>query len=760
MPLICPIDLTENPDRSLVCAKCGAKLTSIQPGQKFSDGRFLIRSRLREDQFSLSFMAEDLNARSNCVLREFFSSNPNDPQLKKRFVAVAKSLQSAASLSLRILYPFTREDRFYTVSDPSAGPTLREELASSGPVSPEVAKQWLASILRELKALHDASVFHGSLSSDRVFLGSDGSTCLADPVFLGYLLGDGYPARPLMIEKDLRNAALIGLEMVDGKPEQGDIAERLASVGDLELGGTLDYLLLASSKTPRSADQAEQLLTLLSQASSEGMERAILLYEQAYNQSGSPRVQKRLDEKKAAAQAAAARPVQPPQSATETAGPAAPPPLEICAKCQALLNPVTNSCPSCGVPTDGISNVPEGRPSEVLGQPDTKVHIAGKETQGTPGARWHFTPRLALLVIVPTLALIYWLSVRRPPGEVTVRRFQLSRQEIVAGEPVTLSWNVEGPAKVDITPGIGPVANGGEQIVRPAQETVYTLHATDSAGRVFQATSRIAVLPKPVETSILRFQVSQQAIVVGDEVTLTWSVRGPTKTIEIKPDVGNVANEGQQHLIPTADTVYTIQATDPAGRVHEAKSRIAVRPKPAKVSNDKQSTPQPALASSAPKENLPKAEDSKGSENEKINDSFNKSQQALAAALSNQYHIIRMRNDCAVGTITVAIRFQSLDRTWATQGWWHLDPHAERVASSASSRNGLYYFYATGSGRTWSGKAGDPNAIDIMVVDDLRFTQIGPIPESMRGQNPRMVKALRKDYLGYGEHLMSFTCEK
>ena len=745
MPVLCPIDRTENPDASLVCTKCGAKLTSLQPGQNFS-GRFLIRSQLREDQFSLSFLADDLNERSSCVLREFFPSNPNDAQSKKRFVVAARELQSTPSSSLRILYFFTRENRYYTVCDPRTGPTLREELASSGPPSPEVAKRWLAAILKELKALHDASLFHGNLFSDRVGVDNDGSTRLVDPVFLGYLLRGSHPPMPSMIEKDLRNAALIGLEMVDGKAEHGDVTGRLTSVGDLELGGTLDYLLLAPGKTPRSAEQAEQLLALLSQAKSERLEIAVDLYEQAYNQSGSPRIRKCLDEKKAAAHRPG--PTVPP--ATEIA----PPPVRICAKCQAPLNPGTTSCLSCLGPTGS-----EKGPVDVS-QRDAKVPITDRKSQGPPGPPWHLIQRLALLAIVPALAMIYWLSTRMPVEEVIVRRFQVSRQEIVAGEAVTLSWNVEGPAKVAITPGIGPVANGGEQVIRPTQETVYTLHATDPAGKVYQATSRITVLLKPVETSILRFQSTRQEIVVGDEVTLTWSVSGPTTTVEIAPDVGKVANEGQKRLTPAADTVYKLYATDLTGRVHEATSRIVVRPRPAKTSNDQQNTLRPPPSASAPKENLPKAEDLNDFENEKINDSFNKNQRALAAALSNQYHTIRIRNDCAAGAVTVAIRFQSLDRTWATQGWWHVDPHSDAVASSAYSRNGLYYFYATGSGRTWSGKPGDLNAIDISVVDDRQFTLIGPISGSARGKNPRIARAFRKDYLGYGEHLMSFTCDK
>jgi len=407
------------------------------------------------------------------------------------------------------------------------------------------------------------------------------------------------------------------------------------------------------------------------------------------------------------------------------------------------------------------------RSEEAAGQRNSNIFGEAKVTQEAPKSRWQFTQLLALLVIIPALALIYWLATRGAPEEVTVLLFQLSRQEIVAGETATLSWNVHGPAKVEITPDIGQVANGGEQTIKPVQDTVYALHATDSAGKVYQAISRIIVHPKPVATSIaaeaprvppaIQFQSSRQEIVVGDTVTLSWSVSGPTKTIEITPDVGKVANEGQQQVTPAADTFYTLHATDPAGRVFEATSRIVVRAKPAEVSNDQQKASGTPLPITKP---LLNAEDLNDPESGRITASFNKSQEALAAGFSSQYHIIRMKNDCAVGTITVAIRFQSLDRTWVTRGWWSLDPHTDVVASSAYSRNGFYYFYATGGGRAWSGKPSDSNAIDIKVVDDHQFTQIGPISDSIRGKNPRVVKAFRKDYLGYGEHLISFTCEK
>lgn len=179
------------------------------------------------------------------------------------------------------------------------------------------------------------------------------------------------------------------------------------------------------------------------------------------------------------------------------------------------------------------------------------------------------------LLVVSGLALIYWLK----PAETSIQRFQVSRQEIVAGETVTLSWNVEGSARIEITPGLGAVAKSGEQTLSPKVATMYTLRATDPAGKVYQATSRVEVRPKPLTTSIQRLQLSRQEIVAGEKVTLSWNVEGPAK-VEIMPGLGAVAKAGEQTLTPSEDTMYTLRATDSAGKVYEARSRVAVRPKP------------------------------------------------------------------------------------------------------------------------------------------------------------------------------------
>jgi hypothetical protein len=136
-----------------------------------------------------------------------------------------------------------------------------------------------------------------------------------------------------------------------------------------------------------------------------------------------------------------------------------------------------------------------------------------------------------------------------------------------------------------------------------------------------------------------------------------------------------------------------------------------------------------------------------------ITDGFAQRQVDLAAGLSNQYHRIKLVNKCGSGAINVAIRFQSLDHVWVTQGWWTVEPHQEKGASLVYSQNGTFYFYAEGGDNVWNGQ--DSNAASIEVVEN-GFTHLsGPIV----GKNRRVVKAIRRDFSsGYGEHPVPFDC--
>jgi hypothetical protein len=156
------------------------------------------------------------------------------------------------------------------------------------------------------------------------------------------------------------------------------------------------------------------------------------------------------------------------------------------------------------------------------------------------------------------------------------------------------------------------------------------------------------------------------------------------------------------------------------------------------------------------KDDLEKRQEQERSERENakaITDGFAQRQIDLAGGLSNQYHRIRLIDKCDSVAIKVAVRFQSLDHAWVTQGWWALEPHQEKTASLVYSQNATFYFYAEGGDNVWNGQ--DANAVGSEVVENA-FTHItGPI----FGKNRRTVKMIRRDFSsGYGEHAVPFDC--
>jgi hypothetical protein len=63
-----------------------------------------------------------------------------------------------------------------------------------------------------------------------------------------------------------------------------------------------------------------------------------------------------------------------------------------------------------------------------------------------------------------------------------IANFTASSQNVSAGTPVTLSWNVTGASYLIVSPDIGAV-RGASAVVSPTQSTTYTLYATNAFGR-------------------------------------------------------------------------------------------------------------------------------------------------------------------------------------------------------------------------------------------------------------------------------------
>jgi hypothetical protein len=182
--------------------------------------------------------------------------------------------------------------------------------------------------------------------------------------------------------------------------------------------------------------------------------------------------------------------------------------------------------------------------------------------------------------VTPTETVTYRLTARNATSEavesvtVTVERpqvriltFQASPAMITRGESSTLAWQTENATEVVIS-GIGTVRPNGTAPVSPTETTTYTITARNA----FSNTSATAVVqvgpagPGPNNLPrIIRFTASPMDIDSGQSSTLDWLVENAT-TVQIS-SLGTVRQQGSSPVSPTANTIYTITATNNFGSV-------------------------------------------------------------------------------------------------------------------------------------------------------------------------------------------------
>jgi hypothetical protein len=83
-----------------------------------------------------------------------------------------------------------------------------------------------------------------------------------------------------------------------------------------------------------------------------------------------------------------------------------------------------------------------------------------------------------------------------------INNFSATPDTVTAGQPLTLSWNVNGATRVSISPDIGSVEAGGSRTVTPRADTAYTITALSSGGPASKSVS-VKVLPPVTESADL-----------------------------------------------------------------------------------------------------------------------------------------------------------------------------------------------------------------------------------------------------------------
>lgn len=146
--------------------------------------------------------------------------------------------------------------------------------------------------------------------------------------------------------------------------------------------------------------------------------------------------------------------------------------------------------------------------------------------------------------------------------------FSTNEKEILKGNAIELSWNIENYDKISINNGIGNVSGKHSVSVSPTSTTTYKLIAENAFDKT-ESELTVTVLPLP---KIKEFRSKQQKIEYGRETQVVWDVDNAEK-IELHW-LGNmeiVPNKGDKTISPTEHTNYKLIVTALDGVTKEEK---------------------------------------------------------------------------------------------------------------------------------------------------------------------------------------------
>jgi len=201
-------------------------------------------------------------------------------------------------------------------------------------------------------------------------------------------------------------------------------------------------------------------------------------------------------------------------------------------------------------------------------------------------------PLLSTLTAILLLLIVlggggYALFRPVPPPPPVIHSFTASPERVMAGEAVTLSWDVSNPGtRSVIQPGNLPVRTSlGSVVVRPEASTTYVLIARNG-GEERRKAIIVNVTPRPTPPApkIAEFRASQTRIHLGDSVTLSWKVQG-AQEVYLNP-LGRKDDPRvwvSQEVKPEQTTVYILTAKNP-GSDKVAVKQVKVEVVPLNVS--------------------------------------------------------------------------------------------------------------------------------------------------------------------------------
>lgn len=186
-------------------------------------------------------------------------------------------------------------------------------------------------------------------------------------------------------------------------------------------------------------------------------------------------------------------------------------------------------------------------------------------------------------------------------GEATVYplevvEFSVSPETVIVGDPITVSWQVTNATQTTITYGDGQSldlaglnagAGSVEVTIADGGDYTFTLTSTGVDGsEPAEVTSTATVtVENPDPPTIDSFTAEPAAVAPGDATTLAWAITA-ADSFTLTDDAGNeldvsgtTAEAGSLEVTPSADTTYTLAATNRGGTT-TAEVTVTVYPLP------------------------------------------------------------------------------------------------------------------------------------------------------------------------------------
>ncbi len=222
--------------------------------------------------------------------------------------------------------------------------------------------------------------------------------------------------------------------------------------------------------------------------------------------------------------------------------------------------------------------------ASTLADPGT---VTGTSLSVTPAATTIYT-LTATNITGATVSQSVTVNVTTPPPPsqgAVIESLVATPNNVIAGEPVTLSWVVHNSGSLWMSANfggdVGSMNGRTSVVVHPTATTSYGLTAWHENGTAFKSvTVTVGPPPPPPVPVIASFGASPSTIAIGGSTTLSWAVADANE-LSIAANVGaspGVVTGNSISVSPTANTTYTFSATNTFGTVTRTVNVIVTGP--------------------------------------------------------------------------------------------------------------------------------------------------------------------------------------